>query len=160
MVIILWILIFSCFIVSFIGLVYPVIPSIVMIWGGVAIYHFLISQTQITGLTWNTLFFFTLLILVMDYMASIYFVKRYGGSKRAMRSAAFGVLIGCFVIPPFGVLVVPFILVLLTEFLQEKSLTESINVAFGTLFAFLSSAFAKAVIQLVMIIIFMLNVVR
>ena len=36
-----------------------------------------------------------------------YFVNRFGGSKLGEYAALIGVIVGCFVIPPFGIIIVP-----------------------------------------------------
>lgn len=158
MEIILWILIIALFILSFIGLFYPIIPSVLVIWAGVFIYFFFISSEAISWWTWGSFIFLTVVLFIVDYIANLYFVKRYGGSTWGMRMATIGVIIGCFIMPPFGILFVPFILVLLTELLQNKAINESFKIAFGTFIAFLSSTIAKAMLQLCMIIIFLFDI--
>ena len=48
-----------------------------------------------------------------------YFVNRFGGSKLGEYAALIGVIVGCFVIPPFGIIIVPFIAVLIVELVQD-----------------------------------------
>ncbi|MCM3766939.1 DUF456 domain-containing protein [Neobacillus niacini] len=157
--ILLWIIIVACFIVSFVGLVYPIIPSVLMIWAGVAVYHFGINSDELSWISWTMLVLLTVLLFLADYLANLHFVDKAGGSKWGMRAATIGLIVGSFVIPPFGVIVVPFVLVLLAELLQKKTFQESAKVAVATLFAFLSGTFAKAVIQLIMIVVFAVDVV-
>lgn len=154
---ILWIIIIACFIINFVGLIYPIIPAVLMIWIGVALYHFFILS-EITWWTWSTLIVLTIFIFAADYAASMYFVKKYGGSKWGSRAAAVGIIAGIFVFPPFGILLVPFALVLLIELTQGNDFSQSLKIAFGTLLAFLSSTFAKGLIQLLMILLFFVNV--
>ncbi len=154
----LWLLIIALFIISFVGLIYPIIPSVVLIWVGVAIYYFFMFPEAVSWWTWSTFIILTILLFITDYLANMFFVKRYGGSKWGLRAATIGVIVGCFVIPPFGILIVPFVLVLLTELAQQKAVGESVKVATGTLIAFLSGTFAKAVIQSAMIIVFLLDI--
>lgn len=158
MEIVLWIIIIALFILSFIGLFYPIIPSVLVIWAGVAIYYFFMDSDTITWWTWGSFLLLTVVLFIVDYVANLYFVKRYGGSTWGMRMATIGVIIGCFIIPPFGILIVPFILVLITELLHKKSFADSLKVAFGTFIAFLSGTFAKAMIQICMIIIFIFDI--
>ncbi|WP_078553627.1 DUF456 domain-containing protein [Bacillus alkalicellulosilyticus] len=153
-----WVLIIIFFIVSFVGLVYPVIPSVVMIWGGVLLYFFFVEADDVGWLTWATLIILTGVLFITDFVANQYFVKRYGGSTWGMRAATIGLIIGCFVWPPFGILIIPFALVFLTEWYQNKDISFSLKVALGTLFAFLSGTFAKAIIQLVIIIVFFIDI--
>ncbi|WP_078427923.1 DUF456 domain-containing protein [Alkalihalobacterium alkalinitrilicum] len=153
----LWIIIIACFVLSFVGLIYPIIPSVVLIWLGVVLYYFFISAT-VSWWSWGTFILLTIVLFLTDYLANLYFVERSGGTKWGIRAATVGVIVGCFVFPPFGILVVPFLLVLVTELVQRKTLKDALKVALGTFIAFLSGTFAKAVFQLVMIIVFLVDV--
>ena len=156
--IIFWIIIIACFIFSFVGLVYPIIPSVLVIWVGVVLYHFGINPNKLSWISWTMLFLLTILLFLADYLANLHFVDKAGGSKWGMRAATIGLIVGGFVIPPFGVIIVPFALVLIAEMIQKKTFQESIKVAFATIIAFLSGTFAKAIIQLIMIGIFVFEV--
>lgn len=155
----LWSLVIVCFILSFVGLIYPIIPSVLMIWAGVVIYHFGINHHDLSWISWTMLGLLTILIFIADYLVNIHFVDKAGGSKWGTRAATIGLIVGGFVIPPFGVIIVPFALVFITEMIQMKSFQESIKVAFATIIAFLSGTFAKAVIQLIMIVVFIVDVI-
>ncbi|GAF21479.1 hypothetical protein JCM19047_1163 [Bacillus sp. JCM 19047] len=100
----------------------------------------------------------TFFLLVVDFLANVIFVKRTGGSKWGERMALVGVIIGAFIYPPFGLILVPFVLVLAVELLQQKTFNEAIKIAFASFLAFLSGSFAKAVVQTVMIIWFFIEV--
>lgn len=144
---------------SFVGLVYPIIPSVLLIWAGVVLYHFGINPNELSWLSWTMLTLLTIVLFLADYLANLHFVDKAGGSKWGTRAATLGLIIGSFVVPPFGVIIVPFVLVLITEMLQKKSFLESTKVAFATLIAFLSGTVAKAVIQLIMIGVFAFDVI-
>jgi len=76
-----------------------------------------------------------------------------------MRVTTIGLIVGSFVLPPFGVIIVPFVLVLIAEMMQKKSFQESLKVAFATFMAFLSGTFAKVIIQIIMIVVFVMDAV-
>ncbi|MBS4212939.1 DUF456 domain-containing protein [Neobacillus rhizophilus] len=157
--IVLWILIIACFVFSFVGLVYPIIPSVLVIWVGVMLYHFGINSNELSWISWTMLALLTIVLFLADYLANLHFVDKAGGSKWGMRAATIGLIVGSFVIPPFGVIIVPFVLVLIVEMLQKKSFAESTKVAFATLIAFLSGTVAKGVIQLIMIGVFVFDLI-
>lgn len=157
--IIFWIIIIACFILSFVGLVYPIIPAVLMIWVGVVLYHFGINPNELTWISWTMFGVFTIFLFIADYLANLHFVDKAGGTKWGMRAATIGLIVGSFVIPPFGVIFVPFIFVLISEMIQKKTYRESMKVAFATLIAFLSGTFAKGVIQLIMIVVFFIDIV-
>lgn len=157
--IILWVLIVACFIVSFIGLVYPIVPSVLLIWLGVGIYHFGINPEELSWILLAMLLLLTILLFLADYLANLHFVEKAGGSVWGKRVATLGLIVGSFVIPPFGVIIVPFVLVLIAELIQKKPFKESIKVAVATLIAFLSGTLAKAVVQIIMIAVFIFDVI-
>ncbi|WP_042459388.1 DUF456 domain-containing protein [Neobacillus dielmonensis] len=157
--VLLWVVVIACFIFSFVGLVYPIIPSVLVIWAGVLVYQFGIDSNELSWVTWTMLVLLTVLLFLADYLANLHFVDKAGGSKWGMRAATIGLIVGSFVIPPFGVIIVPFVLVFLIEWLQKKPFQEALKVAFATLIAFLSGTLAKAVIQLIMIGVFVADVI-
>lgn len=157
--IIFWILIVACFFVSFIGLVYPIVPSVLLIWLGVGIYHFGINPNELSWISLTMLLLLTILLFLADFLANRHFVEKAGASLWGKRVATIGLIVGSFVIPPFGVVIVPFALVLIAELMQKKTLKESSKVAVATLIAFLSGTLAKAVVQIIMIVVFIFDVI-
>src|SRR5690625_3728756 len=97
--ILLWIVIILLFIASYIGLIYPIIPSSLFIWIGFLMYHFLIDATSLGWLFWIAMVGFTAILLFADVIANSFFVKRYGGSKWGERGAAMAVIVGSFIRP-------------------------------------------------------------
>lgn len=147
-----WILIIACFVLAFAGIIFPIIPSVLVIWIGFFIYQFGLTSENIGWIFWIAMTIWTIILIFADIIANSYFVKRFGGSKNGERLAAVGVIAGSFIIPPFGIILVPFLLVIITELIQKKSTQEAFRAAFGSLIGFLSGTFAKIMIQLIMII--------
>ncbi len=153
-----WILIIVLFLLSFAGLVFPIIPSIIALWGGFLLYAFGIGRGELSIWFWSGAVIVTILIFGADIIANQFFVKKYGGSKWGERVAVIGVIVGSFVFPPFGIIIVPFLLVFIVEWLQVKEMRHAGLVAFASLLAFLSSTFAKLLFQLFLICWFFLEV--
>ncbi|QGH33073.1 DUF456 family protein [Gracilibacillus salitolerans] len=147
-----WILIIVCFVLAFAGIIFPIIPSVLVIWIGFFIYQFALAAENIGWIFWVAMAVLTLLLISSDIIANSYFVKKFGGSKTGERMAAVGVIVGSFIIPPFGIIIVPFLLVIVTEMIQKKTSQEAFKAALGSLIGFLSGTFAKIIIQLIMII--------
>ncbi|WP_208586007.1 DUF456 domain-containing protein [Gracilibacillus suaedae] len=147
-----WILIIVCFVLAFVGIIFPIIPSVLVIWIGFLIYQFALTIDNIGWIFWIAMAVLTLLLIFSDIIANSYFVKKFGGSKAGERLAALGVIVGSFIIPPFGIIIVPFILVVITELIQKNTTQDAFRAALGSLIGFLSGTFAKIVIQLIMII--------
>ncbi|GGF12666.1 membrane protein [Halobacillus andaensis] len=155
---ILWIVIVLLFLASFASLIFPIIPGPLVLWLGFLAYHFFINNAGLSLIFWIAMILLTILLIVSDIIANSYFVKKYGGSKWGERAAAVGVIAGSFIIPPFGIILVPFVIVLIVELLQKRSAEEAGKAALGSLFGFLSGSVAKVLIQLFMIAWFLVEV--
>ncbi|MCA0969511.1 DUF456 family protein [Halobacillus litoralis] len=156
--IIIWILIIACFIASFASIIFPIIPGPLVLWIGFLAYFFFLDGDPLSTFFWVGVIVLTILLIVSDIIANSYFVKKYGGSKWGERLAAVGVIIGSFIIPPFGIIIVPFVLVIVTELIQKRTTNDAMKAAIGSLFGFLSGTVAKVVIQLVMVIWFFFEI--
>lgn len=86
-----------------------------------------------------------------------YFVNKFGGSKLSEYAALIGVIIGCFVFPPFGIIIIPFAAVFIVELIQEPNFTKALKASFGSVIAFLASSVAQAIVMLIMVIWFFLD---
>lgn len=155
--VILWLLILAAFVLAFIGLIKPVIPAIPVLWVGFLIYQFGINGSTLSWIFWTAMIVLTIFIFVSDLWLNRYFVNRFGGTKKGEWAALIGVLVGAFVLPPFGVIVVPFIAVVIVEMMQSKNITQAVKASFGSLVAFFSSAVMQAVLMFVMIIWFFID---
>ncbi|ASN07164.1 DUF456 domain-containing protein [Virgibacillus necropolis] len=157
--ILIWIVIIALFILSFVGIIYPIIPSPLVIWIGFLLYHFGISRDELNLIFWVSMVILTAVLIVSDIIANSYFVKKFGGSKWGERAAGIAVIIGSFIIPPFGILIIPFVTVLIVEMIQKRTIKEAFRASIGSLIGFLSGAVAKVVIQVIMIVWFVFVVI-
>jgi uncharacterized protein len=154
-----WILISIMFIVGFVGLVFPIIPSVLFIFGGIVLYGFLFTFDQFNWFFWVVQILLVVMLFAADYVANMIGVKKYGGSKAAIWGSTIGILAGPFVIPAFGILIGPFIGAILAELLvHKKDLVTASKIGFGSVLGFISSVVAKAVIQIFMVGYFLLAV--
>ncbi|WP_010651811.1 DUF456 domain-containing protein [Oceanobacillus massiliensis] len=150
--VIIWIVIVAMFILSFIGILFPIVPSVLVLWVGFLLYQFVLDGNELNTLFWIIMVLFTILLIAADLIANSYFVKKYGGSKWGERGAAIAVILGSFITPPFGIIYVPFIVVFIIEMIQKRTAGEALRASFGSLLGFLGGTFAKIAIQAVMII--------
>ncbi|BCU51624.1 DUF456 domain-containing protein [Staphylococcus auricularis] len=157
MSVLLWLLIIAAFILAFVGLIKPVIPSVLMIWIGFLIYQFGFHNGHLSWVFYISMAILTVLMFVADFVTNKYFVSKFGGSKLSEYAALIGVIIGCFVFPPFGIIIVPFILVFVVELIKEPDVLKALKASFGSVVAFLTSSIAKAGILIVMMVWFFVD---
>ncbi|GIO06021.1 DUF456 domain-containing protein [Brevibacillus reuszeri] len=153
--IVLWIIVIALFVLSIAGIFLPVLPDTILLWGGFLLYHFFIADpgAGLPASFWWGMAVLSVLLYGADLLTNMFFVKKYGGSKWSSMAAVIGIILGIFLFPPFGMLIMPFVLVVLVELLiQKQSLEKAIRAGFGSLIGFLGSAVVKVVLQVAMII--------
>lgn len=150
-----WTFIIILFVIAFIGLVYPIIPSVLFIIGGFLLYGILFSFESFNWLFWVVQGLFVVLLFGADYLANAIGVKKFGGSKAGIWGSTIGIIAGPFVIPVFGILIGPFLGAIVAELaVNKKEWKEAIMIGFGSVIGFISSVVTKGIIQAVMIIYF------
>ncbi|KGR81546.1 DUF456 domain-containing protein [Lysinibacillus odysseyi] len=155
MEIIAWTLIVVLFIVAFIGLVYPIIPSALFILGGFVVYGLFYSFSDLPWWFWLIEVLFVALLFGADTISNLVGVKRFGGSKAGIWGSTIGLLIGPFVIPFAGILVGPFLGAVAAELLVTKTTwQQALKAGVGSLVGFLTSIVTKGILQALMIILF------
>lgn len=147
-----WIVISLLFLVAFVGLVYPIIPSVIFIFGGFFLYGFAFSFEPFGVLFWLIQVLLFILLLGADTLSNLVGVKKFGGTKAGMWGSTIGLLVGPFIIPVFGILIGPFVGAVVAELVTHKRpIPEAIKVGIGSLVGFLTSVVTKGIIQLIMI---------
>ncbi|ATF13998.1 DUF456 domain-containing protein [Brevibacillus porteri] len=155
MEIFLWVVVVLLFLLSIAGIFLPVLPDTILLWAGFLLYHFFIADpgAGLPASFWWGMVVLSILLYGADLLTNMYFVKRYGGSKWSSIAAAVGIILGIFVFPPFGMLILPFVFVVLVELMvQKQSMERAVKAGVGSLIGFLGSAVVKVILQVTMII--------
>lgn len=125
-----------CFIAGVAGIILPVLPGPPLIWLGMLLYGLL---TGFDRVTWSFLLVQAILVAAtfgVDYLANVWGVRRYGGSRAAVWGGAAGVLFGVLLFGPAGIILGPFVGAFLGELLAGRSPTQAFRVGAGTLVGF------------------------
>ncbi len=135
---------------GFVGTVLPVLPGTLMILIGSALYGFCTGFVQL-----SLNFFVIQAVLVgisylIDFLATAYGVKRYGGSKAAIWGAVLGSLL-VFVIGPLGLLVGPLAGAVLGELLMGEEVRKALQAGFGSFVGFIGGTLARMIVAAIMI---------
>jgi uncharacterized protein len=154
-----WCIISVLFIVAFIGLIYPIVPSVLFLLAGFLLYGVFFSFHMFSWVFWVIQGLCVVLLFGADYVANIVGIKKYGGSKAGIWGSTIGIILGPFVIPFLGIIIGPFIGAIAAEIIiHKRGFTESIKIGFGSVIGFISSVITKAIIQSLMIIYFLIVV--
>ena len=150
-----WILIIAFFVIAFIGLIYPIIPSVIFILGGFVVYGFFYSFGDLPWWFWLIEILLVVLLFGADTISNLVGVKKFGGSKAGMWGSTIGLLVGPFVIPFLGILIGPFLGAVIAELLVARtSWEQALKAGVGSLVGFLTSIVTKGIVQALMIILF------
>ncbi|GAB6935644.1 DUF456 domain-containing protein [Calditerricola yamamurae] len=154
----LWVAVLACMTLGFLATIVPILPGIPLLWVAFLLYHYGINSTALSTSFWIAAAFVTVAIFAADFAANSLFVRRFGGSKAAVWAAIAGTLVGPLLLGPLGLLVGPFLLALAAELVRGRNLREALTVGLATLLGFLGGAVAKAILKLVIIAWFWIDV--
>lgn len=143
------------FVIAFLGLVYPIIPSALFMFLGFLSYGFIASFEGMNWFFWTIQVLFLILLFVADTLSNLVGVKKFGGSKAGMWGSTIGLLLGPFVIPFAGILLGPFLGAILAELIvKRRTIQQAFVVGIGSLVGFLTSILTKGTIMVIMVIFF------
>lgn len=161
MEIIYWSIFVILVVLAFVGLLYPIIPSTLLLLGAFVLYGVFYSFEPMNFLFWTVQVLLVLLIFIADYLANLFGVKKFGGSKAGIWGSTIGLLAGPFVIPVAGILIGPFLGAVAGELLVSRTaFQQAVKIGVGSVFAFIGSVMTKAVIQLFMVVFFLILVLN
>lgn len=150
--ILLWIIIGSLFLLAYVGMVVPLIPDVPFMLGGFLLYEFCLSKEGLGTTFWVSVVLLTILLIVIEYVATGIAVRKSGGSTASIIVAMLGLLIFPFILGPLGIVVGPFLSVFVFELLKRGTLIEATKVALGTLMGLLGSVIVKFTIVTALLI--------
>ncbi|MDF2858548.1 MAG: yqgC, partial [Neobacillus sp.] len=90
MEIVYWGTISILFVVAFIGLIYPIIPSVLFILAGFLLYGVFFTFEPFGWFFWIVQSLFIVLLFVADYIANMIGVQKYGGSRAGIWGSTIG----------------------------------------------------------------------
>lgn len=133
-----------------VGTLLPVLPGTLLILLGFLVYGLC------TGFDTLSLSFFVLQALLVglsylvDFLATAFGVKMYGGSRAAVWGAVLGSLL-IFVIGPLGLLIGPLAGAVAGELLMGEQVRQAFKAGFGSFLGFIGGSLIKVVLAFVMI---------
>lgn len=140
------------FTAGIIGTIIPVLPGAPLIWLGVLIYGIFVKFSSVSWPFLAGQGLVVALVFLIDYLAGVWGVKRYGGSKAAIWGSVLGGILGVLLLGPFGLIFGPFIGAVAGELYRKSDLNKAFQVGIGTLIGFLGGTVLKLAVEVLMII--------
>ncbi|MBQ9892968.1 MAG: DUF456 domain-containing protein [Bacteroidales bacterium] len=94
----------------------------------------------------------TVVVSILDYLVPGYLTRKTGGSKAGSRGAIVGLLVGMFVMPPWGILIGTMAGAFAAELIVSgRDTTASLKSAFGAFLGFISGTGIKLIASCMML---------
>jgi len=140
------------FILGLAGAVLPILPGAPLVWLGMLVYGLFTGFAKLTAgfYVWQGVA--VAVTLLIDYAATAYGTRRYGGSSAAIYGSLAGLLIGPFILGPIGFVIGPFAGALTGELVTGKRLQGAFRAAFGTLIGMIGGTVLKVAVEVIMIV--------
>jgi len=87
----------------------------------------------------------TALVVVLDYLVPVWGAKKFGASKRGVWGSIIGLILGLFILPPFGIILGPFIGAVVGEMTAGKENSLALKAGFGSFMGFMAGMLLKLV---------------
>lgn len=135
---------------GFVGIVFPALPGTILIAGGFLVYGLITGFDNLSG--WFFLGQGLLICLgyAIDFMATAWGVRKFGGSKAAAWGAVLGTLL-VFVVGPIGILVGPLLGAIVGELIMGEQLKQALHSGVGSFLGFIGGVAAKLLIAGIMV---------
>jgi hypothetical protein len=135
------------------GILLPALPGALLIFAGMAIAAWADGFRYVGGGTLTLLAGLTLLTYVVDFLAGLLGVRRFGASGFAVAGAAVGTVAGLFLGLP-GVLICPFLGAVAGELIAHRNIRQAGRAGIGTWLGMILGVAAKLAIAGIMLGVF------
>ena len=135
--------------VGILGCILPVLPGPPLSFVGLLLLHFSKFAEYTTTLL-VILAIVAAVVTILDYFVPIWGTKRFGGTKYGSWGATIGVILGIFMFPPLGIIILPFIGAVVGESLKGADFNSAMKAGFGSFMGFLMGTGLKLIASLIM----------
>lgn len=127
----------------------PFVPATLVILLAAFLHELLLGFRELSLGVWLLLGVLALLAMTLDNLAALLGARRYGAGRAGLWGAFVGGLLGLF-LGVLGVLLLPFLLAWLFEYLSGRRPEEALKAAWGTLVGLMGGVVAKVLVHLAM----------
>ncbi|SDH49199.1 hypothetical protein SAMN05192534_10686 [Alteribacillus persepolensis] len=133
-----------CYILAFIGVIYPIIPGGIFYGAAIIIIGFAEGFSSFGMLFWIVQGLIALFLIAVDYVANYFGIQKSGGTKAAAWGSLIGTVIGPFIIPGVGILIGALLGAVVGQMISgETSIRRLGKIGIGSAAGFLASVVIK-----------------
>ncbi|MFH1508639.1 MAG: DUF456 domain-containing protein [bacterium] len=136
------------------GTLLPFMPGTPLILLGIFVHGFMTDFSKLDTTTYITLTVITIVVLILDFLASAMGAKKFGASWKGVLGAILGAIIGFIVGNVIGIIIGPFIGAVIGELAGGKKQDQALNAGLGAVVGFLAGTLMKFLVGIIMITIF------
>ncbi|NDW18460.1 DUF456 domain-containing protein [Dysgonomonas sp. 216] len=149
---------FMLLVIGFLGCILPAIPGVPLSYIGILLLHFtsLVQFSPQFLIGWAIV---VIIVQIMDYIIPAWGTKKFGGGKKGVWGCVIGSVAGIFIMPPWGIIFLPFVGAVIGELFDNKPLQASIIAGFGAFLGFLAGTLIKIIVALILTFYFIKEVI-
>ena len=136
-------------ILGILGSFLPVLPGPITSWFSLLVLHL----TDAVPMNWTFLgitLAIAFIIWLIDYIIPAMGTKRFGGTRYGVIGTMVGLVLGMFFLPPFGIIIGPFLGAFIGEMIKDSTDSKkALKAAFGSFIGFITSTFLKFITAVV-----------
>lgn len=91
-----------------------------------------------------------IIVTIIDHFITIIGARTWGGTKAGITGAFIGIVLGLFLWPPFGFIILPFLGALVGELLTGNSSVKAFKAALGTIVGLIVGAILKLTLTIIL----------
>ncbi len=153
MTVALWTLCVLLIVIGLAGTVLPMLPGVVLVFGGILLGAWIDDFTRVGGLAVGAIGALGVLALALDALAGAMGARKAGASREAVIGALIGTVLGV-LSGLWGLLFFPLIGAIVGQYLVERDAIRARNVGLATWFGMAIGMIAKVVLAFMMVGVF------
>jgi uncharacterized protein YqgC (DUF456 family) len=144
--------------VGLVGAVLPALPGAPVVFAAALGHKLYFGALGASWLVVGLLGMLAGFSMLMDFLATTYGAKKLGATWRGMVGAGLGAMLGIFILPPWGLLLLPLVGAAFAELLGGREWREASKAGVGAALGVLAGTLGKVACCLGMIVLFVFNV--
>ncbi len=136
-------------IVGIIGCIVPALPGAPLNYISLILLNFT-SKVEFSVqflIVWGLV---VIAVQILDYYIPIWGTKRFGGGTKGTWGSAIGIVLGIFIFPPYGMIILPFVGAVIGELIDDKELKVALKAGFGAFIGLLAGVVMKLAVAIIL----------